>query len=134
MKAGWWWAVVGFVLALPAGAAPLRWHIAGAPYRAVVKLDSPPSDAAAGVAIVLPEFGATTEKLTDVVLTDAQGVLQPLAPIWRGAGQEALLLAQELRPNQEYYLYFGGDRTRLGSSWSPQLMSLIMETRLLSVA
>ena len=134
MRAGWWWTVVGVLLALPAGAAPVRWHVAGAPYRAVVKLDAPPTDAAAGVAISLPEFGATTEKLTDVVLTDAQGVLQPLAPIWRGAGQDVLLLAQELHPNQEYYLYFGGDRTRLGSSWSPQLLSLMMETRRLSVA
>ena len=134
MRTGWWWMVAGALLALPAGAAPVRWHIAGAPYRAVVKLDTPPTDAAAGVAITVPEFGATTEKLTDVVLTDAQGVLQPLAPIGRAAGQHALLLAQELHPNQEYYLYFGGDRTRLGSTWSPQLLSLVMETRRLSVA
>ena len=116
------------LLALPVYAAPARWHISDAPYRAVVKLDAPAANAAAGIAITVPEFGATMDKLTDMVLTDAQGDIQPLAPVWRGVGQEALLLAQDLQPNQEYYLYFGGDRFRVGKTWTPQI-SLLMETR-----
>ena len=127
--------VVAALLALPAHAAPapMRWHISDAPYRAVVKLDTPPVNAAAGIAITVPEFGATSDKLADMVLTDAQGELQPLVPVWRGAGQDALLLAQDLQPKQEYYLYFGGDRPRLNRPWSPQI-SLLMETRRLPVA
>ena len=122
------------LLALPAQAATsVRWHIADAPYRAVVKLDAPPSNTAAGIAITVPEFGATSEKLADMVLTDAQGEIQPLASVWRGVGQDALLLAQAMQTNQEYYLYFGGDRFRAGRTWTPQT-SLLMETRRLPVA
>ena len=123
------------LLALPvrAAPAPVRWHIADAPYRAVVRLDAPPVNATAGVAIVVPEFGATMDKLADVVLMDAQGDSQPLVPVWRGAGQDALFLAQDLQPKQEYYLYFGGNNPRLNRTWSPQV-SLFMETRRLPVA
>ena len=121
------------LLALPVHAAPARWHISDAPYRAVVQLDTPATTATAGIAIAVPEFGATMDKLTDMVLVDAQGDIQPLAPVWRGVGQSALLLAQSLQPNQEYYLYFGGDRFRVGKTWAPQ-PSLLMETRRLSVA
>jgi len=109
-------------------AAPARWIFPDAPYRAVFKLDKPADDPVAGVAINLPEFGNTTDKLLDVVMTDSAGEMQPLAQVWRGSGQWVLLLAKELKADQEYYVYFGGGRFRQGQMWQPQI-SLLLETR-----
>ena len=135
MRPGLRLVAIAALLALPAQAATstsVRWHIADAPYRAVIKLAAPPSNTVAGIAITVPEFGATSEKLADMVLTDAQGEIQPLVPVWRSVGQDALLLTPALQTNQEYYLYFGGNRFRAGKTWTPQI-SLLLETRRLSV-
>ncbi|MCG3147335.1 MAG: hypothetical protein PCFJNLEI_00774 [Verrucomicrobiae bacterium] len=115
-------------IALPAGAAPARWLFPDAPYRAVVQLEKAPTEPTAGIAITVPEFGNTTEKLLDVVLTDSAGTQLPLAHVWRGAGREVLLLAQDLRANEDYYVYFGGNRFRPTALWQPQV-SLLLETR-----
>jgi tetratricopeptide (TPR) repeat protein len=121
-----------FLGAFPATAAtPVRWAIPDAPYRAVVKLSVVPSIPEAGIAITLPEFGATMETLGDVVMTDTNGEVQPLTPVWRGSGVEALLLAKEMKKDEEYFVYFGGNHPRNGVTW-PAITSLLMETRHLS--
>ncbi|MEI6083410.1 MAG: tetratricopeptide repeat protein [Verrucomicrobiota bacterium] len=122
--------MTGFALLLAAAvlAAPARWIFPDAPFRAVVKLDKPSAEPSAGIAINLPEFGNTTDKLLDVVMTDAAGEFLPVAQVWRGSGREVLLVAKELRADQEYYVYFGGARFRQGPMWQPQI-SLLMETR-----
>ena len=128
MRTRLWWVMAGVLLAHPVSAAPVRWHMADAPYRAVIRLETPPSVAVAGIAITIPEFGATLDKLVDVILLDAQGEIQPLVPLARNGGRDMLLVAQELKKDQEYYIYFGNNRHRLGKAWLPQ-PSLWMETR-----
>lgn len=113
---------------LPLWAAPVRWASPDSPYRAVVKVSSLPEVPDAGIEITLPEFGATLPALTDVLLTDANGELQFLAPVWRGEGQQAMLLARDLRKDQEYYVYFGSNRIQSGRPWQPRA-SLWMEVR-----
>lgn len=115
-----------FGLALLLAAA--RWIFPDAPYRAVFTLDKPADDPSVGIAVNLPEFGNTTDKLLDVVMTDSAGELQPLAQVWRGGGQWVLLLAKEMKADQEYFVYFGGTRFRQGQTWQPQT-SLLLETR-----
>ena len=117
-----------FLSATVAWAAPARWAYPDAPYRAVFKLAKPADEPAAGVALELPEFGNTTDKLLDVVLTDSVGELQPLVNVWRGAGQRVLFLAKELKADEEYFVYFGGARFRQGQTWVPSV-SLLLETR-----
>ncbi len=104
------------------------WTVADAPYRAVVKAKSAPASPDAGWLITVPEFGQTMSGMADVVLTDAKGVQLPLAKVWRGEGQEVLLLAQTLAPGQDAFVYFGGNRARRSVPWSPKI-SLFMETR-----
>ncbi|HEY3897368.1 MAG TPA: tetratricopeptide repeat protein [Chthoniobacter sp.] len=82
----------------------------------------------AGVAIILPEFGQTLPELGDTVLTDPKGQTLPVARIWRGEGQQALLLAQGLTPGREVHVYFGGGRVRHVATWLPKT-SLLLETR-----
>lgn len=122
-------AIVALSLAIPAGAADSNWAITDAPYRAVVRLSNPPNVPDAGVAIDLPEMGQTLAGLTDVVLTDADGRQQLLAPIWRYEGARAVLNARELKPKQDYHVYFGGGKARRGlGGWLPR-QGLFMETR-----
>src|SRR5512140_2867699 len=89
--------------AISRGADP-GWAIPDAPFRAVVKGREAASLPEAGVLIQLPEFGQMLPDLGDVVLTDANGRSQPVARVWRGEGQQALLLAQELPPNKEAHI------------------------------
>ena len=109
-------------MSMAATAAPARWAVPDAPYRAVIKLSEAPQVPAAGVAVTLPEFGVTMERLADVVMTDANGEAQALTPVWRGLGQEALLLAQNLRPGSGVLRLFWRQSdppgARPGSRWS----------------
>jgi tetratricopeptide (TPR) repeat protein len=109
-------------------AADAPWLVKDAPYRAVVTLIDAPKVPDCGVAIQLPEFGQTRPDLDDVLLVDAAGRMQPLASVWRGEGQTALLLARTLNPGETYSLYFGGGSIRSTEKWTPKL-SLLMETR-----
>ncbi|MGB8353622.1 MAG: tetratricopeptide repeat protein [Chthoniobacteraceae bacterium] len=115
-------------LACNTRAADTPWSVVDAPYRATVTLQTPAKFPDAGIAIQLPEFGQTRPDLGDVLLLDAKGRMQPLAATWRGEGQTALLLAKELNPGQQYYLYFGGGSIRSMQKWEPKT-SLLMETR-----
>lgn len=115
-------------LTAPVLAAPARWMVPDAPFRAVVKLTKAPDEPAAGVAITLPEFGNTTEKLLDLIVTDGAGEPQPVALVWRGAAQEVRLVVKALRAEEEYFVYFGAGHYRQSPLWQP-LVSLFMETR-----
>ena len=110
----------------PAASAP--WAVPDAPYRAVVRADYQTSSPETGYSIEIPEFGHTMQNLSDCVLTDADGKLVPLYPVWRGEGQRVIFLAREMKRRADYYLYFGGGRPRRGETWQPKV-SLLMETR-----
>jgi len=115
---------------VPVGVVP--WAVPDAPYRVLMQLERSPNVAGAGVAIELADFGQMKPDLSDVVLTDAEGGLQPVNPMWLRAGARALLLAQELRPRETYAVYFGGGKSRERRPWTPGAMSLLMETRRLA--
>ncbi len=117
------WAAL--ISSLQAADAP--WAIADAPYRAVIHAGRDSGSLECGYAIDLPEFGQTMANLADVVLTDAKGQPVPIAKAWHGEGQKALLLAQTL-PVGDCYLYFGGNRPRRQTAWTPKI-SLLLETR-----
>ena len=104
------------------------WLVRDAPYRAMVTLGEAPKIPDAGVLIELPEFGQTRADLADVLLLNSGGQAQPLAAVWRGEGQTALLLAKALNPGETYCVYFGGGTTRDMEKWEPKV-SLLMETR-----
>ncbi len=114
--------------------ATVAWAVADAPYRAVVVVGSAPTIPEAGVAIEMPEFGATLPDLADVVLLNKKGEPQPIARLYRGEGKRALVLAKELDPKEVYYLYFGGGKKRETPQWTPQVLSLLMQTRRMSGA
>jgi len=111
---------------------PSEWAIKDAPYRAVLLVGNQPTAPEAGVAIELPEFGATMPELADVVLTDNKGAAQPISRFHRTEGKTAFVLAKELDPKQMYYLYFGGGKKRETPTWQPPMVSLLMETRRLT--
>jgi len=104
------------------------WMVPDAPYRATIILKDPAKIADAGIAIQLPEFGQTRADLGDMLLVNAKGQTQPLAAVWRGEGQSAILLAKELKAGELYYVYFGGGAMRSMLKWEPKI-SLLMETR-----
>ena len=104
------------------------WAVKGAPYRAAIRLQDAPKAAEAGVAIELPDFGGSRPDLQDAVLVDSQGASQPIAPVWRGDGQQALLLAKDLAAGKDYFVYFGGQTSRQPPIWTPKI-SLLLETR-----
>ncbi|MEI6493624.1 MAG: hypothetical protein WCO94_13825, partial [Verrucomicrobiota bacterium] len=83
------------------------WVVKSAPFRAKIQLQEAPKNAEAGVAVELPDFGGSRPDLADAVLVDSEGNTQPLAPVWRGSGQQAILLAKELVPGKSYTVYFG---------------------------
>ena len=118
------------LLALPAfAAAPSApWAVQDAPFRAVVRADYPAPCPETGYTIEIPEFGHTLPNLADCILTDADGKLAPLHAVWRGEGQRVIFLAKEMKRRVNYYLYFGGKKTRRGETWQP-MVSLLMETR-----
>ena len=117
-----------FVLTAVSRGAPPDWAIPDAPFRAIARVTQAADVPDAGVAIVLPEFGQTLPELGDMVLTDPKGQTLSVARIWRGEGQQALLLAQGLTPGREVHIYFGGGRVRHVATWSPKT-SLLLETR-----
>ena len=104
------------------------WVVKGAPFRAQIQLQEAPKIPDAGVAIELPDFGGGRADLADVVLVDSDGVTQPVAPVWRGSGQQAFLLAKDLAPGKDYAVYFGGQTARQPQTWTPKT-SLFLETR-----
>ena len=95
------------------------WAVQDAPYRAVVRADYPTSSPESGYDIEIPEFGHTLPNLNDCVLTDADGKLVPLYPVWRGEGQRAIFLARDMKRHADYYLYLGGGRPRRGATRRP---------------
>jgi tetratricopeptide (TPR) repeat protein len=121
------------VLALSAHAADPTWSVPDAPFRAVVKAKAAPEMPEAGVLIELPEIGQTMPNSADVVLTDGKGAPLAVSKAWRGEGQKVLLLAQTLPAGQDCYVYFGGNRPRRETGWTPKV-SLLMETRRLPSA
>lgn len=124
--------VAAAVAAARAADPEVPWVIKDAPYRAVIKTTLEPEDSAMGYAIEVPEFGQTREDLTDLYLSDAEGTAIAWVPVRRVAGDRLLIVAQSLAPRKQYYLYFGGDKTRASlEAWSPKL-SLLMETRPIS--
>jgi tetratricopeptide (TPR) repeat protein len=104
------------------------WVVKSAPFRAKIQLQEAPKNAEAGVAVELPDFGGSRADLADAVLVDSEGTAQPLAPVWRGSGQHAILLAKELIPGKDYTVYFGGQTARQSQTWAPKT-SLLLETR-----
>ena len=104
------------------------WAIKGAPFRATIRLQEAAKNPDFGVAIELPDFGGSRADLSDAMLVDAQGIGQPLAPVWRGDGQRAILLAKDLAAEKDYYLYFGGQTSRRSPIWTPKI-SVLLETR-----
>lgn len=117
-----------FVMMAPARAESGDWVIKGAPFRAMLRLQEAPKNADAGVAIELPDFGGSRADLADAVLVDSEGAAQPVAPVWRGNGHQAILLAKDLVPGKNYAVYFGGQTARQSQTWIPKT-SLLLETR-----
>src|SRR5579862_3931566 len=75
-------------------AADVPWAVPDAPFRALVHANrTAPTSPDAGYAIELPELGQTMPTLADIVLLDARNQYLPLAKVWRGEGQRAVLLA-----------------------------------------
>ena len=105
-----------------------EWLVKGAPFRATIRLQESPKMADAGVAVELPDFGGNRADLADVVLFDSEGVAQPIAAIWRGGGQQSILLSKELAPGKAYAVYFGGQTDRQPRTWTPKT-SLLLDTR-----
>jgi len=116
----------------PARASSVPWAVTNAPYRATIQLSDLPNVPASGVAIELPDFGHTKPDLSDAVLTDDEGTIQPMNGLWLRPGGTALLLAQELKPRETYAVYFGGGISREHKPWSATATSLLMETRRLA--
>lgn len=105
------------------------WAVAGAPYRVTLRAEAAPEFPEAGWEIRLPDFGAGRPDLRDVVLLDQAGKEIATDPIWRGAGQTLLLLAESMPADgAEATLYFGGNSSRRMKSWSAK-RSLLLETR-----
>ena len=104
------------------------WEVKGAPFRATIRLQEPPKNPEAGVAVELPDFGGNRPDLADVLLLDGQGVGQPVAPVWRGEGQRAIFLAKDLAAGKDAFVYFGGQTSRQSRVWVPKT-SLLLETR-----
>lgn len=114
--------------ALQSNSSQAPWAVADAPYRLLVKRTAAPEVPEAGIEINIQEFGQTRPDLSDVLLMDKDGIPQPLARIGRRTGGRVVLLAQKLKIEEIYYLYFGGDKARAVPDWTPKL-SLLMETR-----
>ena len=117
-----------FFIGLEVRAQSGEWVVKGAPFRAKIRLQEPPKNADSGVAVELPDFGGSRADLADAVLVDSDGVTQPIAAIWRGNGQQAILLAKELAAGKDYTVYFGGPTDRQSRTWTPKT-SLLLETR-----
>jgi len=119
---------LAFLMGLDALAQSGEWAVKGAPFRATIRLQEPPKNADAGVAIELPDFGGNRADLADAVLVDSEGVTQSIAAIWRGSGQQSILLAKDLISGKDYAVYFGGQTDRQPRTWTPKT-SLLLETR-----
>jgi tetratricopeptide (TPR) repeat protein len=104
------------------------WAVPGAAYRAAVRLKEAPEIPEAGSAIELPEFAQLSLSTAAPVLVDAAGKNLPLFVVGLTSGKAMLLLAKDLPPGADCFLYFGGRRSPTGASFTPKL-SLIMETR-----
>ena len=124
------WAAAGTLYLRPgAEAADAPWAVKAAPYRVVVRLETPPTDAEVGTEIQVPDLGvAAGAKGGDYAMADSTGAPVPVAVVWQGEGQDTLLLANGLQSGQDYYLYIGGPR---GATWTPKT-SLLFETRSLT--
>ena len=109
-----------------------EWKVQGAPFRAAIRLNSPPNDPEAGVAIELPDFGAHRNDLGDALLMNSKGDQIPMIPLWHCVGKKALFLAREMQPGKDYFLYFGGKSSRSLGGWTPK-QGLLLETRSLGI-
>ena len=124
------WLVASAAFAAPHKPKPIQppWMVADAPYRIHVRLGTASELPEAGIVINIPGCNLTRPDLADVILTDRDGVPQPLAKIASRPGSRILLLAQKLEPEVPYFLYFGGGQVRTSPEWTPKV-SLLMETR-----
>jgi len=104
------------------------WVVKSAPFRAGIRLQESPKYPGAGVAIELPDFGGGRADLADAVLVDSAGATQPVAAVWRGEGQRAILLAKSLEAGKDYAIYFGGQTARQPRTGIPEA-GLLLETR-----
>lgn len=116
-----------------APAPPAGWKVKEDPYRATLRLTSPGNDAASGVEIELPDFGAHREDLADALLVDSSGKQLSLFPVWHATGKRALFIAGEMKPESDYFLYFGG-RSPLTIRPQHPKQGLVLETRTLAPA
>lgn len=126
-------AIAFFMAGSGVRAQSAGWSVKGAPFRATIRLLEAQITPDAGVEIELPDFGGSRADLADVVLVDAKGLGQPVAPVWRGNGQRTILLAKEIAPGKDSFVYFGGQTARTPRPWSPRT-SLLLETRRLPAA
>ena len=116
------------LIAVHCHAAP--WKVKDAPYRATLRLIAPPNDTAAGVEIELPDFGASRDDLGDALLMNSEGEQIPMASVWHAVGKKGLFIAQAMKADKDYYLYFGGKAPRALGGWTPK-QGLMVETRTL---
>ena len=112
---------------------PAGWKVKEDPYRATLRLTSPGNDAAAGVEIELPDFGAHREDLADALLVDSTGRRISLFPVWHASGKKALFIAGEMKSGSDYFLYFGG-KYPLTLRPQPPKQGLVLETRTLALS
>lgn len=115
---------------IPSTSTAADWKVKEAPYRATLKMTSPGNDATAGVEIEMPDFGAHRADLGDATLINSAGESIPLQPVWHAVGGKAIFLAQQMQPQKEYFLYFGGKLPQRAAGWKPK-QGLILETRTL---
>ncbi len=121
--------LIPLMLSLPSlVAAPVEWAVKDAPFRALIQLQQAPKYSEAGVCIELPSFGASRSNLADVQLFDSKGNSQQVYALWNGVGEKAILVADHLDPQTDYFLFFGGNPAPLLENWKPRL-GLFLETR-----
>lgn len=116
------------LLALATTALAGPWLVPDAPFRAAITVRDAPKKPDFGYAIVVADFGAAREDLSDLVLFDSSGKAYPLSVVSHAPGRQFVVLAKGLAAGADYQLYFGGDRSRSRGSWMPKL-SLLLETR-----
>lgn len=104
------------------------WAVPDAPYRCAVTLKKAPASPEFGVEIDLADYGLTRPDLCDLLLLSPNGTPVAIAKAGYRIGDRLLLLAQDLKPNLRYLLYFGGNKTRTSPTWNPK-RSLLMETK-----
>lgn len=116
---------------VPLLAATSDWFSVESPYRAVSSAVMAPKYPEAGWAVELPDFGGCRQDAADILVTDASGHRLAAVVAAHGAGRDVVILVRELKPEQQFHVYFGGKNPSTRPLWDP-MVSLLMETRRLS--